>query len=139
MRSWLNLFSRRRKHHEIIAAILFPRAFVVAIGKWLVFAVAQSIHATRFNPKADEFLAAGQRAAFAERAIVFLRAAFVAIAFDANRDFGVALHVFSHGGELRFITSGNCGTVVGKVDGVFLQNLRMRRPVGVARFGRKRD
>src|SRR6185503_20283629 len=80
------LFSRRREHHEIIAAILFPRALIVSIGEWLVFTVAESVHAARLDAEADEFLAAGQRAAFAERAIVFLGAALVAIAFDADGD-----------------------------------------------------
>src|SRR3569833_983632 len=127
------LFCRRREHHEIIAAILFPRAFIVSISKWLVFTVTESIHAIRSESGADEFLAASQGAAFTERTVIFLRAAFVAIAFHAHRGVRMALQVFSHGSDFGFIRTRNRRAVVEKVNRVFLQRIAVLNPVGVIR------
>ena len=67
---------------EIVAAVFRPRGFVVAgIGR-LVLAVADGADAVGADAELGQRLAGGQRAAFAERAVVFLRAALVAVALD---------------------------------------------------------
>ena len=61
-----------------------PGGFVVARVHRPVFAVADGVHTARVDAQADEFLAHGQRAALAQGAVVFLGAALVAVAFDAD-------------------------------------------------------
>jgi hypothetical protein len=70
------------QQHKVVAAVFRPRGFVVAGVHRLVLAVADGADARRVNAILGQRLARGQRAAFAERAVVFLRAAFVAIALD---------------------------------------------------------
>ena len=70
------------QQNEIVAAVFRPGGFVVAGVNRLVLAVADGADAHRVNAQLGQRLARGQRAAFAERAVVFLRAALVAIALD---------------------------------------------------------
>ena len=70
------------QQHEIVAAVFRPRGLVVAGVSRLVLAERLGKDAHRVHAQFGQRLARRQRAAFAERAVVFLRAALVAIALD---------------------------------------------------------
>src|ERR1017187_4688921 len=90
----------RMEQDEIAATVFRPGGFVVAGVGGLVFAVADGADARRVNARLRERLAEGERAAFAERAIVFFRAAFVAVAFDQQVVAGVRRERRSDGGNI---------------------------------------
>src|ERR1035437_479348 len=79
----------RMEQDEIATAVFRPGGFVVAGVGGFVLAVADGADARRVNARLGQRFAEGERAAFAERAIVFFRAAFVAVAFDEQLVAGV--------------------------------------------------
>src|SRR5437868_7588727 len=84
--------ARGCEEDEFAAAVFLPRALVVTgIGRF-VFAVADDIHDVGPETVGGEPLTDRQRAAIAEGAIVFLRATFIAMAFDEQRIAGHAFH-----------------------------------------------
>jgi hypothetical protein len=87
----------------------------------LVLAVADGADAHRVNAQFGQRLAQRQRAAFAERAVVFLRAAFVAIAFDEQLRARVRAQRGGNGLKIRLLAVSYGGAVVGKMN-------RVRRP-----------
>src|SRR5690348_17757033 len=90
---------------EIVTPVPGPGAFVVGGIHRLVFAVADGANAVRADASLGQRFAGGQRAAFAERAIVFLRAAFVAIAFDEQLVTGIGAQSRGHSGNAVLLTA----------------------------------
>jgi hypothetical protein len=106
-----------------------PGRFVVAGVNRLVLAVADGADAHRVNAQLGQRLAGGQRAAFAERAVVFLRAALVAIALDEQLRARVGTQRAGNGLQIRLLAVTNDRAVVGKMNCVGRQRSRVRNHV----------
>src|SRR5271165_3995381 len=70
------------QQYEVIPAVLGPGGLVVGGVHRLVLAIADGADARRIDAVLGQRLAGGQRAAFAKRPVVFLRAALIAVALD---------------------------------------------------------
>ena len=70
--------------NEFASAILSPGRFVMADDGRLDVAIADRIQTIGFNSHAREFFAQRERAAFAQRAVVFFRASLIAMALDLD-------------------------------------------------------
>src|SRR3954469_15593650 len=81
----------RKQQDEFSAPVLCPGRFVVARIDRFIFAIAARIDALRIDAEPKQLFAQGQRAAFAERAVVFLGPALIAMAGDAHRASRAAL------------------------------------------------
>ena len=79
----------------------------MAVRRRLVLAITAGEDAHRVNVQLGQRLAGGQRAAFAERAVVFLRAALVAIALDQQLGAGVRLQRLGHHHQLGALGAWN--------------------------------
>src|ERR1035437_7772438 len=90
----------RMEQDEIATAVFRPSGFVVAGVGGLVFAVADGADARRVNSRLGQRFAEVERAAFAKRAIVFFRAAFVAVAFDEQLVAGTRRERRGNGGNI---------------------------------------
>src|SRR5674476_1411708 len=93
----------RMEQDEIAATVFRPSGFVVAGVGGLVLAVADGADARRVNARLGQGFAERERAAFAERAVVFFRAAFVAIAFDEQLVAGTRCERRGDGGNIRLL------------------------------------
>src|SRR5215475_8977107 len=87
---------RRRQQNELVAAVLAPGGFVVALDGRAVEAVADGVHAGWVNAQSVEFLANDLCTAVTERAVVLGSAAFVAISFHPYGGRGVVFEVVGH-------------------------------------------
>src|SRR5439155_3689209 len=76
---------------EFIAPVLRPRRLVMAVDQRLLFTPRLRLDAARIDPVAHEVLLRGLRAAIAEREVVLVRAAFVAVPADPDLQLGVRL------------------------------------------------
>src|SRR5437867_2448390 len=80
-----------RQNLELIAAILRPRLLVVSGGERPFLTVGHGLDPTPIDAVADEVLLRRRGAAIAERQVVLVRAALVAVPADADAQGGVSL------------------------------------------------
>src|SRR6185369_10151899 len=118
--------------NKLAATILFPRDFIMRNRHGFVLAEADGVEAGRVDAEPDQFLAQSQGAPFAEGAIVFLGAAFVAVAADLDGDRGVALQLPGHGLDIGQLAGFKNRTVVFEMDGVGVEEFVVLLPTGVA-------
>src|SRR5258708_17287193 len=71
-------------HHEVIAPVLLPAAFVVVLAKWKLFGVADRRHSALVDSERCQVILAGLCALGAQRDIVLLRSALIAITLDLH-------------------------------------------------------
>src|SRR6266581_1713688 len=76
---------------ELIAPVLRPGGFVMSVHERLLLAPGLRLDATRVDPVAHEVLLRRLGAAVAERQVVLVRAALVAVAADADLELRVRL------------------------------------------------
>ena len=101
-----------------------------------VLAESCRIDATGIDAKSDEVLAQSQRASFTQRAIIFLGASFIAMAFDFDGVGRVCFEVLRYRGDIRLLRRFHHRTVKIEVDGVGLKNVRIGDPAIVPRAGK---
>src|SRR2546423_1666788 len=87
----------------------------------LVVVEADGVNAACIDAGFNEFFANGLRAAFAKRAIVFVRAAFVAMSFDFYCVGGVGFEIIGNGSHLGMFRWFHYGAVVFEMDRVGFQ------------------
>src|ERR1035437_8553448 len=90
----------RMEQDKITATVFRPSGFAVAGVGGFVLAVTDGADARRGHARPGQGFAERERAAFAERAVVFFRAAFVAVAFDQQLVAGVRRERRSDGGNI---------------------------------------
>src|SRR5579863_5447111 len=83
-RVYSRLPARGGQDHEIIAAVLCPGGFTGTGGDGFVLAESFDVEAAGIDSLAGQIFTGGEGAAFAKRTVVFLGAALVAVAFDAD-------------------------------------------------------
>src|SRR5215469_3021115 len=101
---------------EISPPILGPGGFIMAGRCRLVFAVADRMNAVRTYAHARQRFARGFRTFFAERAIVFFRAPFVAISFNKHVRRRISIQSRSDLLKICFVAIANYRAVKGKMN-----------------------
>ncbi len=86
------------QQHKVVPPVLGPGGLVMAGINRFVLAVAEGANPRRIKPHFGQGLTRGQRAAFAERTVVFLGAALVAITL--NGQLGAGIRVQGRGDRL---------------------------------------
>ena len=77
---------------EVVAAVLGPSGLVVALHSRIFLAVRNHLELAGSNAQGHEVIVSSLSTTFAEGEVVFLGAAFVAVAFDTDLDGVVLLH-----------------------------------------------
>src|SRR6267142_3857109 len=80
--SKLLAFTRRDLQQKLATAIPAPGRIIMTRSCRAIFAVGYRINHHRVDTQPRKFLAQRKRAPFTQRAIIFFRAAFVAVTFD---------------------------------------------------------
>ena len=94
------------------------RRFRVTGIHGFVAAKAGGVYAIGINAEADKLVANGAGATHTERAIVFVGAAFVAMAFHEYCDRGIPFKIVRNGCDFGFVFGLDDSAVVIEVDGV---------------------
>src|SRR5208282_3838839 len=97
----IQIFARGRLlllNDKVVAPVLRPAGFVVLVAQRQLFAIADRRHAAGVDAQRLEVILGGLRALGAERNIVFLGAALVAVPFDLH----VGLRMVRKPGRVRF-------------------------------------
>ena len=84
-------------HAEVIATVLGPGSLVMTLNGGVFLAVGNHLELAGGNAQGHHVVIGSTCTAFAKSKVVFLGAAFVAVAFDAHADGVVALHQLSLG------------------------------------------
>ena len=122
---------------KIVAAVFHVILFRIAERDKLFLAVAECLDSGRIDSLFQQIFLRGQGAAFAERTVVFLAAADVAVAFDHDTGAGVALEVVCDRVQLACLGRFDAGLVEAEIDGLERDagNRRAEIVIGIGKPG----